>query len=110
MKATIRTEVEVELTPEQIGRLFADLDSDAQAKFFAAVAARGDEWDKENGADALSFGQWWQWNEIGVHLYECECATDGAREVIRNIMSGMESAEGKLERSQQVQSQPESSR
>jgi hypothetical protein len=35
--------IEIDLTPEQLGRMLADLDSDSQAKAFVAMAARGNE-------------------------------------------------------------------
>lgn len=83
-KSTITTTVEVELTIEIAAQWFANLDDDSQARFFVAVAKEFEGW------DGLGLGADYQLWRIGSHLRNCECSTDGARELIRGIAYGME--------------------
>ena len=61
----------------RLARGFCELDDDTQAKFFVEVARLMGQWGAGK-AESQAF-------YIGRHLRTCECATDAARELIRNI-------------------------
>lgn len=83
MKVSITTTQEIELNIEDVAKWFANLDDDSQAKFFVEVDRAADSWPK-------SYLKAEQWYRIGSHLRNCECSTDGARVLIRNIYEGLE--------------------
>lgn len=63
----------------QVAERFAQMDDDAQAKFFVKVARIMDSWPKpSHGRD----GQAWY---IGRHLATCACSTQSARDLIAMI-------------------------
>lgn len=72
---------EVEITPELLGQLFADLDDDGQARFFVAAANVAKNWT----------GDWtYQFWAVGGHLRNCACSTEEARDLVRNLHAGIE--------------------
>ncbi len=76
----IQMEMEVDLTPEQLGELWANLNDDAQARFFVSAAKIIDSWENP----IIN-----QMHAVGRHLVDCTCSTEGAREIILNIVDGM---------------------
>lgn len=77
----VKAMMEVDVTPEMLGLWFANLDDDAQARFFVAAAEAAKGW-----------GPGWleQFNAAGTHLRTCKCATEDARELVREIFKGLE--------------------
>jgi hypothetical protein len=78
--------LDLHLSPLQLAEAFCDLSDEQQAQFFieAAHIAR-ETW--EQPATFL------QWREVGKHLGSCDCSTDDARELVRDIAEGMAHAE-----------------
>jgi hypothetical protein len=73
-------------TDEEVSKLarrFCDLDDDHMAKFFVEAARIMNGWKVH---DAL-FSQAWY---VGRHLARCECSTEDARALLREIVSAME--------------------
>jgi hypothetical protein len=69
--------------PESLAEEFCKLDDDTQAQFFTHVARIMASWPVVAGAV-------FQAHAIGRHLATCECSTEAARELIRNIVSAMD--------------------
>jgi hypothetical protein len=69
--------------PEDVAEEFCQLTDDEQAKFFTHVARIMASWPVVAGAV-------FQAHAIGRHLATCECSTEAARELIRNIVSAMD--------------------
>jgi hypothetical protein len=67
---------------QAVAEAFCDLDDELQAEFFAEVAAIARQWP----ADGAST-QFWR---IGRHLATCPCATEGARELVRDLAVGVD--------------------
>ncbi len=87
MTADVEIEVRttVKLDIDLAARWFANLDDDAQARFFVAVCrAAREQW----SSPALGLGM--QWYQIGSHLKNCECSSDDARDMIREMHNGLE--------------------
>jgi hypothetical protein len=76
----VKAKVEINVTPELLGAWFSDLDDDAQARFFVAAAEAAKAW-----------GPGWteQFYAAGTHLRTCKCATEDARELVREIANGL---------------------
>lgn len=74
----------VEITVELLAQCFAELDDDAQCKFFVEVARIASTW--ESGGDN-------QWYYVGGHLRNCKCSTPEAREMIESICRYMKTSE-----------------
>lgn len=72
----------VELDVETAALWFSELDDDTQAKFFVEVAKRSLAWPRHAAMH--------QWYLIGSHLKNCECATEEAREIIREMHDGLQ--------------------
>jgi len=70
----VRMEIEIDLDIETAARWFAGLDDDQMCKFLVAVAKETESYpcSPEN-----------QWYYLGGHLRNCECSTDGARDMVR---------------------------
>lgn len=81
MRTEITTKVTIDLDVEMGAKWFAGLDDEQQVQFFNAVAEESKSW--PHHAD-------FQWCSIGEHLANCECATDGARDMVRAIAEHME--------------------
>lgn len=80
----VDVKVPVSITIEKLAELFCDLDDDGMAKFFVAVAAKAETWEKP--AD-------FQWAFVAEHLVTCECSSHDAREMIRSLAYHLEEAE-----------------
>jgi hypothetical protein len=81
MKLKTTQVVEVDITPELLGQLFADMDDDAQCRFFVAAAEVASKW----------AGDWrGQFYAVGGHLRNCSCSSEEARELVRTIAHGVE--------------------
>lgn len=72
--STIKVTTEIELEIATAARWFAGLTDDEQCQFLVAVASEADKYpgDPDN-----------QWYYLGGHLRNCECSTEGARDMIR---------------------------
>jgi hypothetical protein len=77
----VTTTLKIDLSIEMAAKWFAALNDDEQSKFFVAVAKEAEEYD---GSAEM------QWYAIGSHLKHCECSTEGARDMIRGVMHGLE--------------------
>lgn len=73
--------VDVPLTVEQLAEAFAGLNDERQAQFFVEVARIVETWPGGSGM------QWWG---VGRHLRTCECSTEEARDLVREIASAMD--------------------
>lgn len=80
MSTAASIKAEVLLSPRELAEAFCQLNDEAQAQFFIEVAAIAASWT----------GTFPQWLAVGRHLGECQCATDGAREMVRDIVAGLE--------------------
>jgi len=76
----VKLSVDVVLSVEQLAASFAELTDDQQAQFFIEVARLAAAWGP---------GNFQQWLNVGRHLKECECSTDDARELVRDIAAGL---------------------
>jgi hypothetical protein len=89
--ATDEIEVEVhtkvKLSVELVAQWFANADDDTQARFFVAVCEAAKNWPRNRG---VSFSQALQWYQIGSHLRNCECSSEEAREMVREMYAGLE--------------------
>ena len=88
-------EVEWDPTPEDVGRALAGMNDDAQARVFVAAARELErliEDDRRDRPLSFNLGAEWQWEEAGRHLAACECSTEGARNLIRAVARGIDSA------------------
>lgn len=72
--------VQIELTPRQIAEAFASLGDEGQAQVIIEVAEIASRW------TGTTFAQWYQ---VGRHLARCECSTDDARDLVRDIYQGI---------------------
>ncbi len=84
----IEVKTKIKLSVELAAQWFAALDDDSQAKFFVAVCAEARKWERAPGV--LSFGPSYQWYLIGSHLRNCECSSDDARDMVREMFNGLE--------------------
>lgn len=73
--------VQVVVEVKKLAEIFAHMTDEQQAQFFIEAAAISATWGwKAEG----------QWIGVGGHLRNCECSTEGARELIRNIAYELE--------------------
>ena len=77
----MKVTAEVTLTPSVIAEAFCGLNDEGQAQVFIEVAKLAATWDGRPGY------QWWL---VGRHLRNCECSTDEARDIVREIASAMD--------------------
>jgi hypothetical protein len=75
----------VDLSVVVLAEAFAQLDDEAQAQFFIEVARLAESW-------RTPLGPGYQWYSVGKHLRDCSCATEEARDLVREIASGLEGA------------------
>lgn len=80
-RTSITTTVEVELTVPVGAAWFAGLSDEEMVQFFVEVAA---ECRRTYPSDPNN--QWWH---VGHHLAECECSSQGARDMLGNIVDYM---------------------
>lgn len=78
-RITVTTEVDLDV--ETGARWFAGLDDEQQVQFFKAVAKESESWPHIPDL---------QWCNVGRHLAQCECSSDGARELIRSLAGHMD--------------------
>ena len=71
----MKLSLDFNLTPAQVAEAFCDLDDERQAQFFVEVARLAQEWPKAH----------YQWSLVGNHLRDCECSTEAARDMVREI-------------------------
>jgi hypothetical protein len=85
----LRALVDTLTTPEALAEEFCKLDDDTQAKFFVHVAQIMSTWPPTAylGPAAPAQAMF-----IGRHLATCECSTEQARALIRNIAEAMDNA------------------
>jgi len=81
MRAEVKITTSIELDIETAARWFAELDDDNQARFFVAVAKHSMAWPQ--------YGRDVQWFRVGSHLKNCECATEEARQIVRDMHDGL---------------------
>jgi hypothetical protein len=85
-RTTLTVTTEIDLDIETAAKWFAALSDDEMCQFLVAVAAEAEKWpDNFGGPDT-------QWYYVGGHLRNCECSTEGAREMIRAIAGYMETS------------------
>jgi hypothetical protein len=78
----MKVTVDVEVTPQVLAEAFAAMDDEAQAQFFIEVAALARKWkDADPGR---------QWFAVGRHLRTCTCSTEEARDLVREIATGVD--------------------
>jgi hypothetical protein len=77
------TTMTMSLDVEMAAKWFCALDDEKQADFFIACAREAKSWQGRAG---------YQWYLVGAHLRNCECSTDDAREMVRDLHGGMVSA------------------
>lgn len=83
----MKVEVEIKLTPLRLAEAFCEMNDEDQAQFFIEAARVCRTWDDETGRAM----QWWS---VGKHLSACACSTEEARDLIRDIVGGMEHGRG----------------
>jgi hypothetical protein len=79
----VRHTIEIRLSPSELAEAFCEMNDEEQADFFIKVSEYARAW-PEPGAFSI------QLFNIGRHLRTCSCATDDARQVVRDIYEGME--------------------
>lgn len=81
---TIRVTTDIELDIDVAAKWFAGLDDDQMCKFLVAVAAEAKNYpcNPDN-----------QWYYLGGHLRNCECSTEGARQMLRSWVHYMDTSE-----------------
>lgn len=79
----------IRLTPAQVAEALCELNDEEQAQVFIETAKIATGWANLPG---LIMPTGWQWFKVGRHLRECACATPDAREIVREMYEGMESA------------------
>ncbi len=80
IEATVKIPVDLDL----LARAFASMDDDEQTQFFVKVAEIAKTWGNKWG------GAQGQWIAIGGHLRNCQCSSEEARDMIRDIAWGLE--------------------
>jgi hypothetical protein len=78
----LKTEVVAELTPEILAAAFCSMNDEEQADFFI----HADRIARETWTDGLPDSQW---HYVGGHLKNCECSTEGARQMVESIHYAM---------------------
>lgn len=72
---------DLELSPQFIADVFAEMDSSGQALFFVEVAKIAATWGEGFSGD-------YQWLSIGESLVRDATSTEAARDIIRGILLG----------------------
>lgn len=73
--------IDIALTPAQVAEAFCDLNDEDQAQVFVEIAKIASAW--PGGVTGTQFFM------VGRHLRDCECSTEEARDVVREIASGL---------------------
>lgn len=88
MQATIETKSTIDINLKIAAEWFANLSDEQQADFFVEVAEASKKWECQ--------GHWaTQYWLVGRHLRDCECSTDDARNLVRELASGLEADRAK---------------
>jgi hypothetical protein len=75
----------VDITVPLLAQIFCELNDEDQCDFFVEIA----KYVEANGGQA----KWdMQWCYLGGHLRNCECSTEGARQVIESIAEFMKTS------------------
>lgn len=86
----MKIEVDINFTPRQLAERFCDLNDDEQTRFFGEVAQIMSTWKAHERDLQIQF--------IGSHLVDCECGSEGARELIAGINQSMVATQERLRR------------
>lgn len=84
-RTTVTVSTEIEIDIKTGATWFASLSDEDQSQFFVQVFEATKNWPK---------GAWnhtQQWFLVGRHIAECECSSDGAREVLEALWEGYQS-------------------
>jgi len=77
----MKISVDLKLAPIQLAEIFCEMSDEEQAQFFIETSRLVKEWN--------DIARHLQWLEVGKHLRECECSTDEARELVKDIYQGI---------------------
>lgn len=80
-KTSITVTTEIDLDIQTGAEWFASLDDEQQTQFFKEAARSAEKWPNN---------QQIQWMLVGAHLADCECSSEGARQMIRDLHYAME--------------------
>ena len=83
--AVTRINVQIDVTPDLIAQAFCEMTDDDQAQVICKIAAI---MNPPEGFDGVVNWEC-QMERVGKHLAECECATEGGRNVVRAIYDAM---------------------
>ena len=83
----IEVKTKIKLDIELVARWFANISDDDQARFFVAVCEEAKKWPRDRGLNCGPSHQWWL---IGSHLRNCECSSEEARDMIREMHEGLQ--------------------
>ena len=72
-------------TPLELASAFCEMDDDGQAKFFVECARIAGTWTSAYAG--------MQWHLVGRHLRDCECSTEEARDMVKEICEGIGNSE-----------------
>ena len=75
----VEVKIKIPINLDLLAQAFADMNDDEQTQFFVKVAEIAKTWDNKWG------GAQSQWINIGGHLRNCQCSSDAARDMIRDI-------------------------
>ena len=78
--AEVKITTIISLDVKTAAKWFAEIDDDTQAKFFVEVAKHASTWPHSARE---------QWYRIGSHLRNCECSTEEAQEIVREMHDGL---------------------
>lgn len=80
VEITTKTTIKIDL--KSAAEWFANLSDERQADFFVEVAEASKKWECQ--------GRWTeQYWLVGKHLRTCECSTDDARDLVRELAAGL---------------------
>lgn len=82
----MKVEVEIKLTPLRLAEAFCEMNDEDQAQFFIEAARVCRTW--AAGGPGM---QWWM---VGKHLATYACSTEEARDLIRDVVAGMDHVRG----------------
>lgn len=81
MRGSVKLSLERRPTARELAEAFCDLNDEDQAQVLIEAAKIASEWPTNNGM---------QWFYVGRHLKNCECSTEEARDLVRDIAHGLE--------------------
>lgn len=80
----VMVKTQIELDVKLLAEQFCAMSDEEQAQFFIECAAIAAAWPTKYG------GAGYQWYLAGRHLSTCECSNEDAREMVRELASGIE--------------------